>query len=168
MSKKGALSISTNAIVVLIIAVVMLGLILALVTTGFGLIEDRFFEAISEEQDPPQPSGTNHVTINKQNIRASAGERIGFRFSVLNIDADNPLTIDAQDVRIECSPDVFSNVFRDDSIVFITTEIPEREVRTMTWAARLQSGLAEDLYLCRLSIDSPTVRGQADFQINIR
>ena len=106
-------------------------------------------------------SGTSHISINKQNIRASAGDRIGFRFAVRNVDDTDDLTVVPE---IECSPD--NDIFRDDSEIFIDTTIAPGEMQTMSYANRLISGLEHDLYLCRLTV--PGARGQADFQINIR
>ncbi len=165
MLKKGSLAISTNAIVVLIIAVVMLALILTLVTTGFGLIEDRFFEAISEEQDPPGPSGTQHVTINKQNIRASGGDRIGFKFAVLNVD-DNPRILTVDDVHVECSPTPSPFREQEGDTIFLSSEIPSGEAAVFSYASRLSGSLTSDVYLCALRIDG--ARGQASFQIDRR
>lgn len=188
MFKKGSLSISTNAIVVLIIAVVMLGLIMGLVTRGFGLVEDRFFSAISDQPNPPSPSGSQHITMNSETVRASSGERIGFKIAVLNTN-DNPITITPANIDIQCSPrDPFSYELENPTdlegnnnreVIFLTQVIEPGNTATFSYAVQLKNTLESDLYLCALKIEgltygegsnavSQTVRGQANFQIQER
>ncbi len=85
MYKRGSLSISTNAIVVLIIAVIMLGLIVGLVTNAFSNVEDRLFEQIAGTENPaPSVSTAEPVTISRPSMRASRGSLQGVKVRVLN------------------------------------------------------------------------------------
>ena len=164
MTRKGSLSISTNAIVVLIVAVVMLGLILAFVTQGFGMIEQRVMEEIMNEPDPSPPSSTNQITINKENIMAGGGDRIGFKFSVLNVDQEEDIDVlELTQNDVACSP---SEPYPLTDFISEPIFIEGGSSDTYTFIARLTSNPVSDVYLCRLTIDG--VSGSASFRINVQ
>lgn len=166
MFRKGSLSISTNAIVVLIIAVVMLGLILGLVTTGFQMVEDRFFEELQNEPDPSNPTSSDRITINKENINARGGDTIGFKFAVFNNHEE--ASIEDEHVSVRCSEDVPWD--EDTGITAETVTLAPRQSDVFTWVADLDSSPEASTYLCRVRVEGvEQLQGHsASFRINIR
>lgn len=85
MKRKGSLSISTNAIVVLIVAVIMLGLIIGFVTKGFGAVEKKFLGQIEEtEPEPPTPSSSTPITLSTGAKIVEPGELMGIKVKIVN------------------------------------------------------------------------------------
>ena len=84
LSKKGDLAISTNAIVILIIAVIMLGLIIGFVTKGFGAVSKKFFNEADKITDPQQPSGVKLITTSPEQISVTQGDYIKMKIGVYN------------------------------------------------------------------------------------
>lgn len=85
MKKKGSLSLSINAIVVLIIAITILGLILGFVTKMFGSLETRLVGLASEEPAAPVANAGNPFTLSRNNIVLSKGDEVALRASVFNV-----------------------------------------------------------------------------------
>jgi len=83
-NKKGALALSINAIVILIIAITMLGLALGFTRGMFGKISTQIEEKISEEPEPPIPTGADTVTLSKESIITRAGETVILKISLYN------------------------------------------------------------------------------------
>ncbi|MBI5389194.1 hypothetical protein HZB01_02315 [Candidatus Woesearchaeota archaeon] len=77
--KKGDLSLSTNAIVVLILAIVMLGLALGFVKGMFGNITKTFEEQALAEPEPNVATSSNPVTFSKQIISAGLNDKVVFK-----------------------------------------------------------------------------------------
>ena len=67
-NKKGALALSINAIVILIIAITMLGLALGFTRGMFGKAAGQFEELLGTEPEPPVPTGSDPVTLSKERI----------------------------------------------------------------------------------------------------
>lgn len=84
-NKKGDLAISTNAIVILIIAVIMLGLLIGLATRSFKTVSAKFLEQTkSNEPEPTNPSVVTPITLSSGSKIGSAGDNIGIKVKVLN------------------------------------------------------------------------------------
>jgi len=83
-SKKADLSLSVNAIVVLILAIVMLGLALGFVKTMFGKSANQFDEIISTEKDPEQADMNEPIKLSKGTISLKAKEVGVLKVSVFN------------------------------------------------------------------------------------
>ena len=83
-SKKADLSLSVNAIVVLILAIVMLGLALGFVKTMFGKSANQFDEIISTEKDPEQADVNEPIKLSKGTISLKAKEVGVLKVSVFN------------------------------------------------------------------------------------
>ncbi len=61
--KKGDLSLSTSAIVTLIIAVIVLGLIVTFIVRGFGSVDEALEREASRLPDPQRPTSMQPITI---------------------------------------------------------------------------------------------------------
>jgi len=88
-NKKGDLGISTNAIVVLIIAVVMLSLIIVFVKSMFGNIIQDFEESATLEQDAPSATRSTPISFSRDKVLTSPG-----KIETIKIKAFNTLTTD--------------------------------------------------------------------------
>ncbi len=82
--KKADLSLSVNAIVVLILAIVMLGLILGFIKTMFGKTSNQFDEIISTEKDPEQATDYDPIKLSKGTIILKTNENGALKISVFN------------------------------------------------------------------------------------
>lgn len=84
MRKKGDLSLSINAIVVLILAVVMLGLGLAFTNSMFKNVENQVKEQINQQPDPTPASAGDSLTVSKDKLVVSPGKYYGLKISLYN------------------------------------------------------------------------------------
>ena len=89
LKKRGALALSINAIVILIIAITMLGLALGFTRGMFGKISTQIEEKISEEPEPSTSSAADPTTLSREVIVTQAGES-----EVLKVDVYNPSNIE--------------------------------------------------------------------------
>ena len=85
-SKRGSLGISVQAIVILIIAVVIIGIIISVVKGTFGNPSKQIEEQISKEPDAPQPTSNKPITNSKSGgtIVATAGKEDIIKVNILN------------------------------------------------------------------------------------
>jgi len=83
-NKRGALALSINAIVILIIAITMLGLALGFTRGMFGKAAGQFEELLGTEPEPPVPTGSDPVTLSKERIIGRAGEPRVIKVSIYN------------------------------------------------------------------------------------
>ena len=78
MNKKGAMQLSINMIVILIIAVVILGLALGFINNMFGSMANQFDP---DEPDAPGARASNPITMSRgTGITASAGEYLTIKW----------------------------------------------------------------------------------------
>ncbi|MEA2036899.1 MAG: hypothetical protein U9O94_05285 [Nanoarchaeota archaeon] len=84
MNKKGALALSVNAIVVLILAVVMLGLALGFVKGMFGKVTTSFEEQIAAEPEPPTSTGSEPVTLSRESLIVHSGDDVVLKVGIYN------------------------------------------------------------------------------------
>lgn len=82
--KKGAIALSVNAIVILILAIVMLGLGVTFIRTMFSQAAGQIEEMISAEPEPQQPFRSQPVTISREHIITVAGSTEIIKVSVFN------------------------------------------------------------------------------------
>ena len=87
MDKKGAMQLSINMIVILIIAVVILGLALGFINNMFGSMANKFDP---DEPDAPGARASTPITMSRgTGITASAGEAMTIKWQVFcNIQED--------------------------------------------------------------------------------
>ncbi len=102
MNKKGSLSLSINAIVVLILAIVMLGLALGFIKTMFGKVSGQVEALVSNEPEPDVAGPSNPVTLSRSVIVVGPSQTTAIKFSVYNPIGDfasNPI-LDTDDTTI--------------------------------------------------------------------
>ena len=148
-SKRGSLSISTNAIVVLIIAVIMLGLIIGLVTRGFSAVERQFIGQIQEnEPEPGNPSSSQPITLSSNSKFASRGEQVGFKVKILN-------TLDDDLVNVTPKVECLESTIASGDVAF-EQDIETNQVAEYLYSFTVSETAAEDTYLCRILAENDT------------
>lgn len=163
-NKKASLSISTNAIVILIVAVIMLGLIIGLVTRGFSAVERQFLGQIEEnEPKPDTPTTSNPITLSTQSKIASRGERAGFKVNILNT---RDGTLESVSPTISCQGGLA--VTNEQAIA---KDIDVGQVERFTYLFAIPDDAQSDVYLCQMkavegSSSDSAVRA-AEFQLTI-
>jgi len=139
MNKKGSMELSVNAIVILVIAIVMLGLILGFVKSKFSGISKNLE---LEEAAPEKASSGDPLTVSRTMVVLSPGEKTALRLSYFqNGDTQgvNPSMI--------CNPDTGG----------IVATLPPTPVDTTAntateFSLRIQAGNVKDLYICTLTV----------------
>ena len=91
MDKKASLSLSVNAIVVLILAITMLGLALSFVNTLFSKTSSQIEALAQTEQPPVDATPGEPLTLSRYDIILRPSETTALKFKVYNIWA-NPIT----------------------------------------------------------------------------
>jgi len=84
-NKRAAIELSATAIVILILAIVMLGLGLGFIRGMFGKVQTQFEEQIAAEPEPPEPSGSEPITLSRETIVTHAKDA-----EVLKVGLYNP------------------------------------------------------------------------------
>jgi hypothetical protein len=97
--KKGSLSLSTTAIVVLIVAIVVLGFTITFIARGFGNIEELVEKEAGKIPEPPQPSAANPLTISVLPTAEIGGQFVAkvSVYNVCNVPVDVLHQIDCRD-----------------------------------------------------------------------
>ena len=105
-NKKAAISLGVNAIVILIIAVIMLGMILAFLRGTFNKITEDLKIKIKEEPTPAPATSSSPISLSREYLTIEQGEEAEvIKASVfnplnethlitLNISCDNVLTLE--------------------------------------------------------------------------
>ncbi|MFH1211452.1 MAG: hypothetical protein V1659_00820 [Candidatus Woesearchaeota archaeon] len=102
VSKKGSLSLSTEAIVILIMAVVMLGLGLTFVRNVFINMGGDFDEA-KVEREPETPTVSDIVTLSKSVVSIPSGKASGIKIGVYNPETtDACVKVELDDTSTDC------------------------------------------------------------------
>ncbi len=142
--KKADLSLSVNAIVVLILAIVMLGLILGFIKTMFGKTSNQFDEIISTEKDPEQATDYDPIKLSKGTIILKTNEYGALKISVYNANKDNFLiniVIDTDPSKSTCFAAVGATTSLDKlhSISQAQQQIPARTSKVVGIGFRASS-----------------------------
>ncbi len=153
-SRKGSLSISTNAIVVLIVAVIMLGLIIGLITRGFDLVGNRFFEAIvANEPVPPEPNTNTPITLSADSKVAERGKQMGLKVKILNTQ-ESSLKLRPY---IKCSEENIVDLSNEqvfDSVVDVN------DVQLFTYVFDINKVAPAGRHLCKITAISGITNGE--------
>lgn len=156
--RRASLSIGTNAIVVLIIAVIMLGLIIGLVTRGFSAVEDRFLGQIEEtEPAPAAPGSSQPITLSESVKFASAGDLVGMKVRVYNKQQSADLPGHPQ---IQCMPNGGSAA--PIPVTAFDSTIPAQETGQFTLVFTAPD--AAGTYLCQVQ---HVVTPSAEFRLEV-
>jgi hypothetical protein len=159
-TRKGDLALSTNAIVVLIIAVIVLGLIITFITGGLTAVGRQFEGEFSKVPTPATPSAREPIT-QAGNLILAPGESFSWKILVFNTETD-PLEDDDK-VTITClDGDVLPP---SGNLNSFGQEVPSRSVSQVY---EVTGSIADDapsgLQVCQLSIGGMT----RDITLDIR
>lgn len=142
--KKGALELSVNAIVILVIAIVILGVALAFTKGMFGKVSTQVEEKVEDDYGLAMPSPTDPVTLSKEVIVVMPDEDV-----TLKVGAYNPS-------GVEWTDEAPSIICKDLNIPFEinpkTLKPTEQEVYTILF--RIPKNINLQSYLCTVSMPS--------------
>ncbi len=99
--KRGSLSLSTNAIVVMILAIAILGLALGFANGMFKTLEDKLKENMGNEPTPETATSSNPLTLSRPTITARDFNDIPLKIGFF-CDGET-CSIAADAATIECS-----------------------------------------------------------------
>lgn len=151
LNRKGDLALSTNAIVVLIVAVIILGLIITFITQGFGAVSDRFFGEIENMPNPTTPSASNPITTSDVVVKGR-GDDFGFKVSIFN-----PTSADVTVKPALTCPSAGSGPTVLNGLIQANPRtIPARAFETFTVVGTIADDAPEGKQLCLLSVDPAT------------
>lgn len=164
LNQKGDLALSTNAIVVLIIAVIILGLIITFITQGFGAVEEKFLGQVDSLPDPVAPTASKPVSLT-DSLVGSPGSDFGTKVSVYN-EAAGAATYS---VAITCTGTVLEGTTQSNA-----RSIEPRGHAIFTVVGKIADGATGGRKLCIVTAtpatgapaDAPTQT--ADLVINVR
>ena len=91
-NKKGSLSLSINAIVILILAITMLALGIGFIKNLFPDISAKVQEKVTDENEPPIPSRDNPITFSRDNVIGVKGDSEFIKVSVYCNNDPGPCT----------------------------------------------------------------------------
>ena len=153
ISKKAALELSVNAIVILILAIVMLGLGLGFVRGMFSKVTTQFEEQIATEPNPSAPSGSEPITLSRESIVTHAKDS-----EVLKVALYNPSNSDWANATpaLSCS----SGFGSFDSIQVNNKTINQGESQSYNVLTTIPTSAGEGTYLCKIEITA--VNGSND------
>jgi len=153
-NKKGALALSINAIVILIIAITMLGLALGFTRGMFGKISTQIEEKVSEEPEPPIPTVSDPITMSRESIVTTAGEDEIIKIGVYNPGCTDCGTVAENAAGITCSG------FKDDYKNSVQA-VPANEYKIFTV---ITTGAdAANTYLCQIVVGA----NSKDFTVRV-
>ena len=140
-SKKAAMELSINAIVILIIAITMLGLGIGFVKGMFGKISTQVEEKVAEEPEPAAPNAKDPVSLSREVIvtRANQDESI-------KVGAYNPSSVEWTDE----APSITCNVISPSFEVNKRTLKPTEQA-TYTILTKIPNAAAQS-YLCKVTM----------------
>ena len=156
--KRASLTLSVNAIVVLILAIVMLGLGMAFIRGMFGQVSETFEQKIAEEPEPQTPSIRDPITLSREHVITHSGVT-----DVIKVAIFNP----TNETWTNAKPDITCPTG-----VTITDDANQKTVSPNTrqdYTLKLKLTGPVDTYLCELKIAAtPTPSYSKDITIEIR
>ncbi len=158
LNKKGDLALSTNAIVVLIIAVIILGLIITFITQGFEAVSGQFFEKIEALPAPPEPTRSSPISLSDVVI-TGAGEQMGVKVRVLNVGTGS---------AVDFVPEVSCGILTADADNPMRPQtIAALESATYTYYGYVSKNAEEKMYSCLVTAELPGVTKTVDFTVKV-
>ena len=158
LTRKGDLALSTNAIVVLIIAVIVLGLIIAFITTGFSGVSKKFREQVESMENPVSPTGSKPISFGEL-VVSSPGAPFGLKIAIMNTYSS---------AVVEEQPEVFPlitckkgevNYINDAETQVTPRVIPARGVMTFTYLSQLTDTTTLGQKLCSVEVAYEDIDG---------
>jgi hypothetical protein len=145
-SKKGDLAISTNAIVILIIAVIMLGLIIGFVTRGFESVEDRFLSQVGDSEAPAgTPTSSQPITLSRKSVTVNRGELAGLKVNILNTGTE---PLESVKPTIECLAE--ESPVADAGEQVFPKDIDVNKYADFVYYFKITDDAPGNTYLCRM------------------
>lgn len=148
MNKKGALELSINAIVILIIALVILGLIITFAVTKFGDLEKR----VTFTETTPEPTGDMPITFpgGRTTIELEKKTINLMEMKVYNFGASE---VDPSGASLNC---IGADTIPNNGITISTavTSVPEGKTSSVPVSIKVLGTVSPGKYGCTLSMGS--------------
>ncbi len=126
--RKGDLALSTSAIVVLIVAIVVLGIIVTFIIKGFGSVDDQLEKEAMRLPEPPRPTSAQPITMSTATTAKIGGDFLA-KVSVYN---PCQVAVNAQIVDVACT-DTIGGFPVTLSVVGNDMEIQSGQTATLTF-----------------------------------
>lgn len=167
--KKGALQLSINAIVVLILAITMLGLGLGFMRNMFGQTTGQFDEIASDMKNQVveeiQASG-DRLILNKYDITMKKSETKELYFGIKNVEG---ISKDADPIAITCGVGMGGGAATSVTpSTFSKWTIPGSEVAVLKMSLKAGSSAVPDTYPCKLTTTINAEDLAKDFFVTIK
>ncbi|MFH1408697.1 MAG: hypothetical protein ABIH34_02215 [Nanoarchaeota archaeon] len=154
--KRGSLSLSINAIVVLIMAITMLGLGLGFIKGMFGKVSQNVEQMIAQEADAPRADSSHPITVSNEYKIIIAGEDQVMKVGVYNTEV-TPLT--------GFYPEITTCTGAIDAAFSISSENQISNPKTIQPGERTQYNLVFTIpstavngkYLCQMKVTDGTI-----------
>jgi len=134
------MELSVNAIVILVIAIVMLGLILGFVKSKFSDISKN---VELEEAAPPRATSSDPLTVSRTMVVLSPGEKAVLRLSYYEAGSNGQSLTPS----IECEP---STGTPTSSSIAKTSEVGG----AVEYSLRLVAATTKDVYICTITMSN--------------
>ena len=144
-NKKGAMELSVNAIIIVVIAVIVMGFIISFLSGAWTTVTSQLEERLAQEAEPSSPSLSNPITLSKEKIVASPGDDATLKVAVFN--TDNNDTIKDVEPTVSCSG---LNVESE----FNAKNLSARTSATFGGLVTIPSGASSGTYLCAVGVET--------------
>jgi len=84
MEKRGSLTLSVNAIVILIMAIAFLGLGIGFIKGTFSTTTRKLIEQVDAEQEPPAPTSSSPISLSREMIKTEPSASEVIKIAVMN------------------------------------------------------------------------------------
>jgi len=154
MDKKGAIELSVNMIIILILAVVIIGFAIAFITGTFSKSTAKLTERVTEEPDPPRANLDTPITLSRTNIITKRDQTEIIKLSLFNPTSADIGVVLGSTVNITCDK-------------FETGALTPRKVRpnnanTFTYVSNVKGDAGTSVCLIEFGEDS------VDFVIKVQ
>jgi hypothetical protein len=166
--KRGALELSINAIVVLILAITMLGLGLGFMRNMFGQTSSQFDEIAGDMKNQiieEIKSSGERLILNKYDITMKKSETIEVYYGIRNV---NGATKTAK-ITVRCSTGMASG--DGTKIVpksFSEWDVPGSDISVLKMSIKSESTVAPDTYPCNMDVEIDGEDLKKDFFVTIK
>jgi len=143
-NKKGAMELSVNAIIIVVIAVIVMGFIISFLSGAWTTVTSQLEERLSQEAEPATASLSNPITLSKEKIVASPGDDAVLKVAIFNTDQTNEL--------VDVYPEVTCTVLTGVSSEFNAKTIVERTSASFGGLVEIPSDASSDTYLCSVNV----------------
>ncbi|MBI2129175.1 hypothetical protein HYU07_02955 [Candidatus Woesearchaeota archaeon] len=165
MNKKGALELSINAIVILILAITMLGLGLGFMKKTFGGVTSQFGEVsdqIKKEMIDRIKDSTSKVMLNVYEIEMKRSEEKSIFLAIKNDLQDDTLVEFSIAIKTDDCKTIAGTACEGDVTVstFSTKKVQPGEVEVIPMKVKVSSGAEPTTYLIPIEVTPPGAGSQ--------